>query len=176
MIGKWVHRQPSGQQAPELHFIFDGSSNHAARAADVLHVGAGINKEPGGKNAPGAPATATRPAIPKMRDGWYVNKDTSEHVAQSMHRAATAEELVQDVEIKVINEDGTIFKGIYAILREGGDSCTSKAENGTALVKECSKARRHLLGCAPGGSYQKKRPLLPTKLSPLTSRFCEPKM
>jgi hypothetical protein len=82
-----------------------------------------------------------------------VNKDTSEHVAQSMHRAATAEELVQDVEIKGINEDGTIFKGIYAILREGGDSC--KAENGTALVKECSKARKHLLGCAPGGSCQK---------------------
>ncbi len=49
MTGKWVHRQPSGQQPPELHFIFDGSSNHAARAADALHVGAGINKEPGGK-------------------------------------------------------------------------------------------------------------------------------
>jgi hypothetical protein len=64
MIGKWVHRQPSGQQAPKLHFIFDGSSNHAARAADARHVGAGTNKEPGGKCAP---VRGTARAVPQYR-------------------------------------------------------------------------------------------------------------
>jgi hypothetical protein len=50
--------------------------------------------------------------------------------------------------------DRSIFKGIYAILREGGDTC--KDDNGVALVKECSKARRQLLGCVPGSSCQNK--------------------
>jgi hypothetical protein len=148
-----LHREPTGQIAPQLHFIFDGSSNHAARAPDARHVGAGINKDAGGKNAPGARANATRPAIPKMCDGWYTSKETGEQVQQSMHRAATEEELLANQDLKGINEDGTIFKGIYAILREGGDNC--KDDNGAALVKECSKARRLLAGCARGESCKK---------------------
>ena len=43
MIGKWVHRSHSPQ--PELVFIFDGSSNHGARAMNALHMGGGINRE-----------------------------------------------------------------------------------------------------------------------------------
>jgi hypothetical protein len=42
LIAKWVHRQAAGQVGPELYFIFDGSSNHAARSPDARHVGAGI--------------------------------------------------------------------------------------------------------------------------------------
>ena len=47
-ICKWVHRivLPSQQQT-ELVFIFDGSSNHGARALNALHVGGGINRDPG---------------------------------------------------------------------------------------------------------------------------------
>ena len=81
-IAKWVHRKPNGEQQPELFFIFDGSSNHGARAEDALHVGAGINREPGGKNAPGARASTTHSELPKMCDGWYFDKVTQQRVEQ----------------------------------------------------------------------------------------------
>ena len=64
-----------------------------------------------------------------------------------MHRKATDVELLQDTETKYINADGTIFKGIYEILRESGDTC--KDAGGKQMVKECSKARRRAMGCVP---------------------------
>ena len=49
-ICKWVHRNILPRQLhPELVFIFDGSSNHGARASNALHVGGGINRDPGGQ-------------------------------------------------------------------------------------------------------------------------------
>ncbi len=35
-IAKWIHRKPPGAQEPVIYVIFDGSSNHGARAADAL--------------------------------------------------------------------------------------------------------------------------------------------
>ena len=81
-IAKWVHRRPNGEQQPEIYFIFDGSSNHGARSGDALHVGAGINRDPSGKNAPGARATTSRPDVPKMCNGWYTDKLTLQKVEQ----------------------------------------------------------------------------------------------
>jgi hypothetical protein len=83
MICKWVHRSfssrpvvgDSGQDVnqPKLVFIFDGSSNHGARAMDALHVGGGINREAGGKNAPGSKCTTRNPAgLPKQNEEWVV--------------------------------------------------------------------------------------------------------
>jgi hypothetical protein len=44
-IAKWIHRKLDDEpQQPEIFFIFDGSSNHGARAEDALHVGAGITE------------------------------------------------------------------------------------------------------------------------------------
>jgi hypothetical protein len=81
-IAKRVHRKPSGEQQPELFFIFDGSSNHGARAEDALHVGAGINRESGGKNALGARTSTTHSELPKICDGWYFDKVTQQRVEQ----------------------------------------------------------------------------------------------
>jgi hypothetical protein len=68
-IAKRIHRKPDGVQAPVIYFIFDGSSNHGARAADALHVGAGINRDPGGGNAPETRKSDTRSEVPKMCNG-----------------------------------------------------------------------------------------------------------
>ncbi len=57
-IFKWLHRDILKLTCaqPEMHVVFDdGSSNHTARPFDVLHVGGGLCKGPGGANAPGAP-------------------------------------------------------------------------------------------------------------------------
>ena len=56
LICKWVHRRLElrANMQPELVFIFDGSSNHGAKPPDALHVGQGINRDPGGKNDPGS--------------------------------------------------------------------------------------------------------------------------
>jgi hypothetical protein len=81
-ISQWVHRKPDGDKQSDIYFIFDGSSNHGARADDALHVGAGINREPGGKNAPGARASNTHSDVPKMCDGWYTDKVTLRRVEQ----------------------------------------------------------------------------------------------
>jgi hypothetical protein len=75
-LALWVHRKPHPEQQPDIYFIFDGSSNHGARASDALHVGAGINRDAGGKNAPGARASDTKPEVPKMCEGWYTDKVT----------------------------------------------------------------------------------------------------
>jgi hypothetical protein len=88
-IFKWVHRPEAGKLPPEMHAIFDGSSNHGARAGDGLRVGAGINMKPGGINAPGARSTVTNPGgVEKMRDGWYLDEN-GQKVAQEMHRQKT---------------------------------------------------------------------------------------
>ncbi len=50
-----------------------------------------------------------------------------------MHRKVTDEELLQDKESKFINSDSTIFKGMYEILREAGDTC--KDETGKYKIK-----------------------------------------
>jgi hypothetical protein len=87
-IFDWVHRRPHLDETcqPEAYFIFDGSSNHGARAPDSLHVGKGVNKGPGGKNAPGSPPTPDNPnGLPQMRDGWCVD-EKGQRVTQSMHR------------------------------------------------------------------------------------------
>ena len=79
---QFKHDGRNGEQQPEIYFIFDGSSNHGARSGDALHVGAGINRDPGGKNAPGARATTSRPDVPKMCNGWYIDKLTLQKVEQ----------------------------------------------------------------------------------------------
>lgn len=104
-------------------FIFDNSTNHDCRPVDALAVGGGVNKGPGGVNAPGAWTTdskkipgaseATPKQFPKMRDGWYVNKDNV-RVTQQMHL-----------------EDDT-FKGTAAILMERG-----RITSTTALKGDC---------------------------------------
>jgi hypothetical protein len=81
-LALWVHRKATAEQQPDIYFIFDGSSNHGARAADALHVGAGINRDAGGKNAPGARASDTKPEVPRMCDGWYTDKVTLQTVKQ----------------------------------------------------------------------------------------------
>jgi hypothetical protein len=61
-ICKWVHRSIlPGRLQPELVFIFDGSSNHGARALNALHVGGGVNRDPGGTNASGSKGTQKIP-------------------------------------------------------------------------------------------------------------------
>ena len=53
--------------------IFDNSTNHPVRPDGALGVHAGVNKTPGGKNAPGAP-DPKKPGqiIPKMVNGWHM--------------------------------------------------------------------------------------------------------
>ena len=64
-----------------------------------------------------------------------------------MHREATLLELEEDMKTNYINVDNTIFKGVFEILRESGDTC--KDEEGKPMVKECSQKRRRDLGCVP---------------------------
>ena len=72
---KFIHRRNPPEPQPEMVAIFDGSSNHAARAPDALHTGGGVNISPGGVNAPGSPPTKSNPlGLPKMRPGWFTNK------------------------------------------------------------------------------------------------------
>jgi hypothetical protein len=75
-LSEYVHfnPKPDGLQ-PQSVVIFDGSSNHGARAPDALHVGEGICLGPGGKNAPGSkPSLKNTKGLPKMRDGWYCDE------------------------------------------------------------------------------------------------------
>ncbi len=59
------------------------------RALDGLQVGGGINKGPGGANAPGAPMkdkySKEMKYRMKMRDGWFIDK-FGKRVVQKMHR------------------------------------------------------------------------------------------
>jgi hypothetical protein len=149
MICKWVHRSFSSrpvvgdsvQEAnqPKLIFIFDGSSNHGARAMDARHVGGGINRGAGGKNVPGSKGTTrNQDGLPKMRNGWYVHEETQVLTEQVMHRNVldTASQLCKDS----CNADGTTHKGLFEILQERGDGCM--AVDGKAMTKTCSKQRR----------------------------------
>jgi hypothetical protein len=139
-ICKWVHRivLPSQQQT-ELVFIFDGSSNHGARALNALHVGGGINRDPGGTNAPGSKSTQKNPqGYPKMRNGWFVDKATHVLRVQEMHRNVVEND--SNLCKESSNVDGTTFKGLFEILQERGDSCI--AVDQTHMNKTCSKKRR----------------------------------
>jgi hypothetical protein len=92
-------------------YNFDNSTNHSCAPPGALGVGSGVNKGPGGVNAPGAmttnpkimPGASEEHAImiPRMRDGWYLD-GTGTKVVQSMHDAAG------------------VFKGTEQILIERG--------------------------------------------------------
>ena len=90
-IFKWVHRRTTNSSSvqAEMYAIFDGSSNHTARALDGLNLGGGVCKGPGGANAPGAPmkdkGSKDITYRMKMRDGWFINK-FGKLVVQIMHR------------------------------------------------------------------------------------------
>jgi hypothetical protein len=139
-ICKWVHRKILPRQLePELVFIFDGSSNHGARALNALHVGGGINRDPGGTNAPGSKGTPKNPhGNPKMRNGWFCDKATHILTEQEMHRKVVENDSVLCKESS--NVDGTTFKGLFEILQERGDSCIGVDHKPT--IKTCSKKRR----------------------------------
>jgi hypothetical protein len=111
-------------------FVYDNSTNHSCVPPTALHTGAGVNKGPGGKNAPGAwttnpktmpGASETTPIqIPNMRNGWYYDED-GKRVVQQMHYA-----------------DGPfegVFKGMEKILVERG-----LANNG--LRGECTGGKK----------------------------------
>ena len=92
-------------------FIFDNSTNHSAFPPGALGVHAGANKNPGGKNAPGAETTNPSKApgagagapkcITRMVNGWCTTA-AGVRVSQNVHQA-----------------DGA-FKGTAAILVERG--------------------------------------------------------
>jgi hypothetical protein len=141
LICKWVHRRLylTSNMQPQFVFIFDGSSNHGAKAPDALHVGGGINRDPGGKNAPGSKGTPKNPdGYPKMRNGWYFQKETQVRKEQDMHRKVleSDSQLCKDT----CNVDGTTHKGIFEILQERGDNCI--ALDNKPMTKTCSKQRR----------------------------------
>jgi hypothetical protein len=154
-ICKYIHRHEDKEAQPELHFIFDGSSNHTARPFDALHVGAGICKGPGGANAPGAPLKAKkgndkgkRTGINRlnMRNGWFINKKGI-RVIQEMHRQKL---WTDDTNSKqaIFNEvDGSIFKGVEQILKESLECDTLTACDGKPMPFRCNKTRRRKLNC-----------------------------
>jgi hypothetical protein len=144
-IFKWVHRIDDVALQPKMCVIFDGSSNHKARSEDALHVGEGVCKRPGGKNAPGARGTKRYPeGVPKMRDGWYFNSDGNK-IVQPMHRQKTyIDDLGNNKGARYYNEnDGLIFKGVEEILQEGLDNFI--AEDKIKMPYRCSVVRRGAL-------------------------------
>jgi hypothetical protein len=141
-----------------MHVIFDGSSNHTARAQDGLHCDAGICKGPGGANAPGAPVKekgSNKVAYRiKMRDGWFMDK-SGRRVVQHMHRDKTWMDDMSDNKKAIFNDsDGSIFKGVEEILREMGENF--EAIDKARMPYKCKKARRRYLKfvdenmCTPG--------------------------
>jgi hypothetical protein len=156
-IIKWLHRRNVDEYQPEIHVIFDGSSNHTARPFDALHVGGGICRGPGGANAPGAPfkqkegnknANHVGNRM-KMRDGWYINK-RGERITQSMHRLKTMfdDNPYPGGKKAIFNkQDGLIFKGVEAILKESEECEKLVACDGQAMPFRCSPARRRVLLC-----------------------------
>jgi hypothetical protein len=165
-IMKWVHRRNFKEEPPEIHVIFDGSSNHTARPFDALHAGAGIYREPGGANAPGAPfkkkdekKNANHAGnLMNMRDGWYINKK-GDRVPQSMHRSKSMFDDNSNARKKIIfneNDGLIIFKGVEDILKEIKECEKLMACDGKAMPFRCSPARRRGLQrsndklCTPG--------------------------
>ena len=113
-------------------FEFDNSTNHSVLPKGALHVDAGVNKGPGGKNAPG---NTTGKKLAKMRDGWYINKETGNRVAQQMHFASGQ------------------FKGTQQILKERGvtpmpslGKCT-KTSRQTKRKRDVDKCNQAELCC-----------------------------
>jgi hypothetical protein len=151
-IFKWVHRKSSTNLGatidhsvqPAMHTIFDGSSNHTARALDGLNVCGGICKGPGGANAPGAPMKEKGVSLNKyrmkMRDGWFIDK-SGVRVVQKMHRDKTWMDDKSSNKKAIFNElDGSIFKGVEEILTEMGDNF--EAIDKVRMPYKCNKARR----------------------------------
>ena len=130
-----------------MHAVFDGSSNHTARALDGLQVGGGINKGPGGANAPGAPMkdkySKDIKYRMKMRDGWFIDK-FGKRVVQKMHRDKWESDDKNSHTKAVHNElDGSIFKGVEEILREMEDDLL--AIDNARMPFRCNTARRRQL-------------------------------
>jgi hypothetical protein len=116
------------------------TTNHVI-SEDALHVGEGVCKHPGGKNAPGARGTKRYPqGVPKMRDGWYMNLHGNK-IVQPMHREKTWMNDQGNKGARYFNEnDGLIFKGVEEILHEGLDNCI--AEDGIKMPYRFSVVRR----------------------------------
>ncbi len=151
-IFQWLHRRPPHEPQPEMHAVFDGSSNHKARPFDALHVGGGICKGPGGANEPGAPLREKNAKNVQyrmnMRDGWYINKG-GERITQVMHRAKTWIMDDKNEKSKAIfnEEDGLIFKGVEEILKESEESEKLTAYDGKPMPYRRKKARRTQCKC-----------------------------
>ena len=151
-ICKWLHRAPLTGLQPEIHAIFDGSSNHKARPFDALHVGGGICKAPGGANAPGAPLREKNVRSVQyrmnMRDGWYTDKQ-GKRITQAMHRKKNMWDDKSNGKKAIFNaEDGLIFKGVEEILKESEECDNLMACDGTPMPYRCNKARRRKLNTA----------------------------
>ena len=157
-IFKWVHRRLSTNLVapieycvqPVMHAIFDGSSNHTARALDGLNVGSGINKGPGGANAPGAPLknmlSTEKKYRMKMKNGWFIDK-FGKRVEQQMHREKWESDDKNSHTKAIHNDlDGTICKGVEEILREMEDDLV--AVDKVQMPFRCNKARRRKLQLA----------------------------
>ena len=140
-------------------FVFDNSTNHSCAPLGALGVGNGVNKGPGGINAPGAMTTKIMPGasaanpimIPRMRDGWYKTDDGAT-VVQSMH-------------------DGTgQFKGTEQILIERGrikkdDKLPSKCRAKAGEERPAMCCCRHVLLDEPDFKSQ------PTLIEELVERL-----
>ena len=105
-------------------FTFDNSTNHGVFPEGARVVGSGVNKNPGGKNAPGSTNVAP------MADGWCESGGV--RVEQKMHFPAAG-----------------VFKGTKEVLRERGLEAESMLR-GSCDKK--SRAADKLAGgaCAPG--------------------------
>jgi hypothetical protein len=112
---------------------------------DALHVGGGINRDAGGKNAPGSKGTTRNPhGLPKMRNGWFLHPETRALIEQVMHRKVL--ETDSKLCLGSCNADGTTHKGLFEILQERGDNCI--AVDNKPMIKTCSKQRRRDLNFA----------------------------
>ena len=150
LLFEYAHRKPETEKPVELVAIFDGSSNHCAGPADVLHVGAGVNLNPGGLNAPGSPPSSKNPqGLSKMRDGLYLDPHTSLQVKQTMHRQAK----LPDETKKCPGRDGSIFKGMREIVTERSILTPAEMKNMCAKCTTKQREGRGMgdpLSCTPG--------------------------
>ena len=114
-------------EGKKLVFIYDNSTGHGTYPPGALRVTSGVNKNPGGKNAPGSGP------VPKMKDGWYVKPGAAQKIIQKMHFASGE------------------FKGTAKILSERGydtaklrANCTkqSRAAAGKANTSRCEPGER----------------------------------
>jgi hypothetical protein len=77
-----------------------------------------------------------------MRNGWYINK-AGARVSQAMHRPKDMWDDKSDKIKAVYNaEDGLIFKGVEAILKESEECARLVACDGQAMPYRCNKSRR----------------------------------